>query len=35
DEYKNLQILHRHTRDNKTALDERDVAVLLTKRRSN
>uniref|UniRef100_UPI003D6F6AC2 HNH endonuclease n=1 Tax=Limnospira platensis TaxID=118562 RepID=UPI003D6F6AC2 len=35
DEYKNLQLLHRHCHDDKTALDERDVAVLLTKRRSN
>jgi len=35
DEYKNLQLLHRHCHDDKTALDERDVAVLLTRRRSN
>ncbi|RAQ40297.1 RNA-dependent DNA polymerase, partial [Arthrospira sp. O9.13F] len=34
DEYKNLQLLHRHTRDDKTALDEAD-AVSLTEEQSN
>ncbi|MDF2212936.1 HNH endonuclease signature motif containing protein [Limnospira platensis] len=34
DEYKNLQLLHRHTRDDKTALDDAE-AVSLTMEQSN
>ncbi|RAQ39882.1 HNH endonuclease, partial [Arthrospira sp. O9.13F] len=34
DEYKNLQLLHRHTRDDKTALDNAN-AVSFTREQSN